>query len=163
MALRELPVVQPVGPHSGDGHVGSAHRRPRDAYRDVPILQKPTWHHLIAAYFYSGGISAGSFVLGSLASIAGGGRLQTTARTAHYVSFATMLPCPIFLILDLGKPHLFYHMLRIFKPSSPMNLGAWALTVHGAMATVTVVRMLAGVGGAYVNGQMIAVNGGAET
>jgi formate-dependent nitrite reductase membrane component NrfD len=143
MALRELPVVQPVVPQSSDGHVGSAHRRPRDAYRDVPILQKPTWHHLIAAYFYSGGISSGSFVLGSLTSIVAPEQLRTTARTAHYVSFATMLPCPVFLILDLGKPHLFYHMLRIFKPSSPMNLGSWVLTVHGGFATLLTLGELA--------------------
>src|SRR5207249_8345951 len=35
------------------------------------------------------------------------------------------------------------HMMRIFKPSSPMNLGSWALFTHGAGATVTVMAMLA--------------------
>jgi formate-dependent nitrite reductase membrane component NrfD len=32
------------------------------------------------------------------------------------------------LIADLGRPDRFHHMLRIFKPLSPMNLGAWTLT-----------------------------------
>jgi len=40
-------------------------------------------------------------------------------------------------------PERFHHMLRVFKPSSPMNLGSWALLLHGAGATVTVMRMLA--------------------
>jgi formate-dependent nitrite reductase membrane component NrfD len=37
-------------------------------------------------------------------------------------------------------------MLRIFKPSSPMNLGSWAFLLHGAGATFTVGRMLASEG-----------------
>jgi formate-dependent nitrite reductase membrane component NrfD len=54
-----------------------------------------------------------------------------------------MLPCAPLLITDLGRPTFFHHMLRIFKPSSPMNLGAWTLTAHGALATLTVARALA--------------------
>lgn len=149
MALRELPVVdvdETQAPQSGNGRSGAAHLRPRDAYKDVPILQQPTWKHEIAAYFYLGGVSSGAYLLGGLAEAAGGDRYRTLARTAHYVSFATMLPCPALLIADLGKRGRFHHMLRIFKPSSPMNLGAWALTAHGAMATLTAMRALAGEG-----------------
>ncbi|MEO8289240.1 MAG: NrfD/PsrC family molybdoenzyme membrane anchor subunit [Chloroflexota bacterium] len=123
--------------------LGAAHVNPRDAYRDVPILKQPTWNHEVAAYFFFGGISAGSAMVGSLAEVAGGERHKRLARVAHYVSLATLLPCPPLLIDDLGMPRRFHHMLRIFKPSSPMNLGSWALTLHGAGATVMVVRMLA--------------------
>ncbi|HWE62820.1 MAG TPA: NrfD/PsrC family molybdoenzyme membrane anchor subunit, partial [Chloroflexota bacterium] len=138
MARLDLPMIQQAKPQSHDGQLGSAHTRPRDAYREVPILQRPTWHHLIAAYFYCGGISSGASAFGSLAALSGGERLRTMARTAHYVSFAALLPCPVCLILDLGKPELFYHMLRIFKPSSPMNLGSWALTMHGGFSALAV-------------------------
>jgi formate-dependent nitrite reductase membrane component NrfD len=124
----------------------TAVENPRDAYRDVPILKRPVWNHEIAAYFYLGGISAGSAVIGSLAEVAGGDRLKKLAHAAHYVSFATFLPCPALLIDDLGMPSRFHHMLRVFKPSSPMNLGAWVFLVHGAGATLTVMRMLAGEG-----------------
>src|SRR5579871_2393939 len=34
-------------------------------------------------------------------------------------------------------------MLRIFKPSSPMNFGAWVLTGYGGMATLAALRALA--------------------
>ncbi|MDQ3704163.1 MAG: polysulfide reductase NrfD [Chloroflexota bacterium] len=123
--------------------LGAAHTNPRDAYRDVPILKQPTWNHEVAAYFFFGGISAGSALVGSIAEMVGGERHKRLARTAHYVSFAALLPCPPLLIDDLGTPSRFHHMLRIFKPSSPMNLGSWALTVHGAAATLTVLNMLA--------------------
>lgn len=122
---------------------GAAHTRSRDAYRDVPILKRPTWNHEIAAYFFFGGVSAGAALIGSLAEVFGGEEHEKLARTAHYVSFATLLACPPLLIDDLGRPERFHHMLRIFKPSSPMNLGSWAILTHGAGATVTVMAMLA--------------------
>ena len=131
---------------------GAAHVHTRDAYRDVPILKKPTWGHEIAAYFFFGGISAGAALIGSLAEVFGGKRHEKLARTAHYVSFATLLPCPPLLIDDLGRPERFHHMLRIFKPSSPMNLGSWALTTHGAGATLIVMEMLANEGKLPIGG-----------
>jgi formate-dependent nitrite reductase membrane component NrfD len=123
--------------------LGATVTNPRDAYRDVPILKQPTWNHEVAAYFFFGGISAGSALIASIAEVVGGERHKRLAHTAHYVSFAALLPCPPLLIDDLGTPSRFHHMLRIFKPSSPMNLGSWALIVHGAGATLTVLNMLA--------------------
>jgi formate-dependent nitrite reductase membrane component NrfD len=146
MALRKFPLARtrPESQAQPDGRRGTAYVNPREAYSGVPILAQPTWRHEIAAYFYLGGISSGAFVLGTLARLAGGERRLQLSRTAQYVSFATMLPCAPLLITDLGRPARFHHMLRIFKPSSPMNLGAWTLTAHGAMATVTAARALAG-------------------
>jgi len=153
MAPRELPIVDARRPRAGgdangatgvnQGERGAAHTRTRDAYRDVPILIKPTWGQDIVAYFFLGGVSSGAFVFGALAEALGGTRRKRMARVANYVAFATMLPCPPFLIHDLGRPGRFYHMLRIFKPSSPMNLGSWALTLHGTFATLTAMRALA--------------------
>src|SRR5438552_11721200 len=98
---------------------GAAHIHSRDAYRDVPILKRPTWNNEVAAYFFFGGVSAGAALIGSLAEVFGGDRRKDLARTAHYVSFATLVLCPPLLIADLGMPGRFHHMLRIFKPSSP--------------------------------------------
>ena len=163
MAWRDLPVRtaregQRAEAEAGaeqDGQRGAAVVHTRDAYRDVPILAQPTWGREIAAYFFLGGVSAGATVLGSMAAITGHARYVQLTRTAHYVAFATLLPCPVFLIADLGKPSRFHHMLRIFKPSSPMNLGAWTLTVHGGMATLTVARMLAAEGKLPVAGGLV--------
>ena len=143
MARSDRPLTQRPEQVNGNGRLGSTHRRPRDAYRAVPLLQSPTWHHPIAAYFYCGGISSGAYLVGTLAALTGGARLRTMARTAHYVLFAALLPCPPLLIVDLGKPERFYHMLRIFKPSSPMSLGSWALCTHGVFSALSAVSALA--------------------
>ena len=115
---------------------GAAHARPRDAYRDVPILARPTWNHEIAAYFFFGGVSAGATLLGALAELVGGARLRGLSRAAYLAGFAALMPCPPLLIDDLGRPERFHHMLRVFKPLSPMNLGSWTLTIHGLVAGV---------------------------
>ena len=122
---------------------GAAVLRPRDAYQGVPILKAPLWNHEVAAYFYLGGMSAGAALVGSLAGLTGGEQHRALAHTAHYVAFAAFLPCPPLLIDDLGVPARFHHMLRVFKPASPMNLGAWVFLVHGAVAGLTAGRALA--------------------
>jgi len=145
MSSSALPVHTTRRPFGGIPSVngtGAAVARPRDAYRNVPILARPTWGHLISAYFFLGGVSSGAFTLGSLA-MAGGSRRRRLSHTAHIVALITLLPCPPLLIADLGKPARFHHMLRIFKPSSPMNLGAWTLTAHGGFSVMTVLVDLA--------------------
>ncbi len=42
------------------------------------------------------------------------------------------------LVFDLGDPLRFHHMLRVFKPSSPMSLGTWSLTVYSLPLTLIV-------------------------
>ncbi len=43
------------------------------------------------------------------------------------------------LVHDLGKPSRFHHMLRVAKPTSPMSVGTWILTVYGPMAGLAAV------------------------
>jgi formate-dependent nitrite reductase membrane component NrfD len=62
------------------------------------------------------------------------------------VSFFALLPCPILLILDLGRPGRFLNMVRVFRPSSPMSIGSWGLmgfsvAITGA-AALQVTRLL---------------------
>jgi hypothetical protein len=38
------------------------------------------------------------------------------------------------LIHDLGRPSRFANMLRVFKPTSPMSVGSWLLSVYGPAA-----------------------------
>jgi hypothetical protein len=35
---------------------------------------------------------------------------------------------------DLGRPERFHHMLRVFKPTSPMSMGSWVLAAMGPAA-----------------------------
>jgi formate-dependent nitrite reductase membrane component NrfD len=40
--------------------------------------------------------------------------------------------------MDLGRPARFANMLRLFKPRSPMNMGAWCLTAFGGVGAAAV-------------------------
>ena len=57
---------------------------------------------------------------------------EWTAMIARKVALGVVLPAPALLIADLGRPGRFLNMLRIFKPRSPMNLGAWCLAAFSA-------------------------------
>src|SRR5581483_7531464 len=41
---------------------------------------------------------------------------------------------PVFLIVDLVKPGRFYNMLRVAKPTSPMSVGTWLISVFGPLS-----------------------------
>ena len=105
-------------------------------YYGLPILKRPFWKWEIALYFFFEGISAGSYVLCSIAQLTRPARYRDLIRSGRYLSFATMLACPPLLIADLGRPERFHHMLRIWKKTSPMNHGAWSLTGYGLISTL---------------------------
>src|SRR5437660_11675154 len=84
------------------------------AYYDYPVLKAPLWRWEIIWYFFFGGLAAGNYVIASIASLFGARDDRAVARAGYYLSLVTLLPCPILLIKDLGRPERFLHMLRIF-------------------------------------------------
>lgn len=96
-------------------------------YYDYPVLKQPVWRWEIVWYFFLGGLAAGCYVIASIASIFGSKEDRAVARTGHYLSLLALLPCPLLLIKDLGRPERFLNMLRIFKVKSPMSMGVWGL------------------------------------
>ena len=56
-----------------------------------------------------------------------GGRREVGARSRGGSRSARSCPRRSLLIMDLGRPARFLNMLRIFKPRSPMSMGAWCL------------------------------------
>ena len=111
----------------------------------------PGWTWYILFYFFFAGLSGGSYVIASLLRLRGEPPDEPAARLGYYVSFAALIPCPVMLILDLGTPLRFWHMLwnttpgaagLNFKWWSPMSVGAWALLVFGAFATASFVDCL---------------------
>ena len=104
----------------------------------------PNWEWWILAYFFFGGISGGSYAIGTLLRLVGTPADQRAARIAFIASFVALLPCPLFLIADLGQPLRFVNMLLdasggglSFKPWSPMSLGSWALLGFGLFSFVS--------------------------
>jgi formate-dependent nitrite reductase membrane component NrfD len=120
---------------------GTAADRP--GYAGQPVLNAPPWHHLIIWYFFLGGISGSAYLIATLARWFGGASGRPVARAGHLVSAAAIAPAPALLILDLGRPARFHHMLRLVKPLSPMNLGSWAFAGFSAVSALGALRTLA--------------------
>jgi formate-dependent nitrite reductase membrane component NrfD len=109
-----------------DGVAESARRMREGAMPDVrgPMVKPPVWTWEVPIYFWAGGVASGAAFVALACDLAGDHR---SARIARRVSLGAVAPAPLLLIGDLGRPARFLNMLRIFKPRSPMNLGAWCL------------------------------------
>ncbi|HVW32217.1 MAG TPA: NrfD/PsrC family molybdoenzyme membrane anchor subunit [Acidimicrobiia bacterium] len=94
------------------------------------------WKTEVPWYLFTGGLAGASSVLAAGADLAGRPAL---ARVARRVAAAGLGASPALLISDLGQPRRFINMLRVFRPTSPMNMGAWLLTAYGGAAGATAV------------------------
>jgi formate-dependent nitrite reductase membrane component NrfD len=99
------------------------------------------WTWQVPLYFWVGGMAAGSAGVALAADLAGD---EWSASVARKVALAVVAPAPVLLIVDLGRPARFLNMLRIFKPRSPMNLGAWCLVAFSATGAGAVAADLLG-------------------
>jgi Polysulphide reductase, NrfD len=97
-------------------------------YYGQPVVRPPVWTWEIPIYFFVGGLSGMSAVIAMAAAMF---HQIELARTAMWVAAVGVVLSPILLILDLGRPHLFINMLRVFKPQSAMSMGVWILTGFG--------------------------------
>ena len=109
----------------------------------------PDWHGYIIWYFYLGGIAAGSYALASLANLFGDEDDRRASRFAYYIAFPLVVVCGVLLVIDLGRPERFWHMLiqsetfrPMFKWWSPMSVGSWGLTAFGAFSFVSFLGVL---------------------
>ena len=94
-------------------------------YYGRPIIEKPVWTWEIPVYFAAGGVAGASSVLAEAARAIGDDDLAMVARRAAAMAG---LASPVLLVSDLGRPERFVNMLRVFRPTSPMNMGAWLLS-----------------------------------
>ena len=67
------------------------------------FIADPEWGFWIIAYFYLGGIAAGSYFLAILIEWFGSEEDQPLARTAYYLAFPLVLLCTVCLIVDLNR------------------------------------------------------------
>ena len=97
-----------------------------------PLVKPPVWTWEVPLYFWFGGIASGSAFCAIGCDVAGDRRAAASVRK---VALLALAPCPPLLVADLGRPGRFLNMLRIFKPRSPMSMGAWCLSGFGALST----------------------------
>jgi formate-dependent nitrite reductase membrane component NrfD len=103
-------------------------------YYNYPVVRKPVWTWEVPVYFWLGGMAGGAYLTSSAAGVFGDEDDRRATGAGFYLAAGAALPCAPLLIADLGRPDRFHYMLRIFKPLSPMNLGAWTLAGFTPMA-----------------------------
>jgi formate-dependent nitrite reductase membrane component NrfD len=113
------------------------------SYYGKPIINPPTWAELdIAGYLFAGGLAGGSSILAAGADLTGRPGLARPAKLCASVAISVSL---LALIHDLGRPARFLHMLRVFKPSSPMSVGVWILFFYGPLAAGSAASEVTGI------------------
>jgi formate-dependent nitrite reductase membrane component NrfD len=126
------------------GQVAAANRRMRGApVSDIngPFIHAPVWSWEVATYFWFGGMASGAAFVALACDTTGDHR---SAAIARKVVLGAVAPAPVLLIADLGRPERFLNMMRIFKPRSPMNTGAWCLVAFSGSGALAVAADLAG-------------------
>lgn len=133
-----------VSSGSTDAHIGSIAKawnalpepdRSDPTYYEKPMLKEPVWEWAIPLYYYIGGLTGASLALGAAAQIKRSRSLDNLIRRCHWIGFIGATISGGLLVYDLGRPSRFLNMLRVFRPTSPMNIGAWILSGTGATAT----------------------------
>jgi hypothetical protein len=105
-------------------------------YAAGPATKPPDWHGLVVLDTLLNGLTTGLFLVAAVGDLVLPAILAPVARLAYPAAFLLLLADLLCLSLDLGHPWRFHHMLRVFKPRSPMSLGVWALTVFSVPALI---------------------------
>jgi formate-dependent nitrite reductase membrane component NrfD len=110
-------------------------------YYDRPLLQESVWTWAVPVYYYTGGLAGASMVLAAALQARDEERFKDLIQRGHLFGFVGTVVSGVLLVYDLGRPARFLNMLRVFRPTSPMNMGAWILTAaSGASAGAFLMR-----------------------
>lgn len=112
-----------------------------------PSYQVPNWGWWIVLYFFFGGVTGGVYFAAAWLDLFGDLRDRAAMRVGHLIAFPLILLSAVFLIVDLGQPLRFWHMIfqserfpePIFKPYSPMSLGSGILFIFGVVSFLSFV------------------------
>jgi hypothetical protein len=111
-------------------------------YYGVPALKEPVWKWYIPTYFYVGGVAGAAAAAGAAAQLFDRRGMEGVWRPARPIAACGAVLSAALLIADLGRPARFVNMLRVFRPSSPMNMGTWILSGFGACAAAAAAPFL---------------------
>ncbi|MFN2400302.1 MAG: NrfD/PsrC family molybdoenzyme membrane anchor subunit [Gemmatimonadaceae bacterium] len=114
------------------------------------VALAPHWGWYVILYFFLGGLAAGSYFIATMLAFVGDERDHDAMRLGYLLSFPLVIICGLLLIVDLGVPLRFWHMLiqsknvplPMFKVWSPISVGSWVLTVFGLFSFVSFVGVL---------------------
>ena len=104
-------------------------------YAHLPVTKVPGWHGLIAWDALLNGMATGLFMAAAVSELAAPAIFIPVAKVAYPVALVLLLVDLALLVSDLGDPLRFHHMLRVFKPRSPMSVGTWCLVIFSLPLT----------------------------
>src|SRR5262249_4821218 len=107
-------------------------------YARSVVTKAPAWHGFVVFDVLFNNLSAGLFLVAAIGQLAAPATFGSVAALAYPVALVLLLADLACLVLDLGDSLRFHHMLRVFKPSSPMSLGTWCLTALALVLTALV-------------------------
>lgn len=105
-----------------------------EGYYGIPLLKEPQWTKEVPLYLFVGGAAGASAVIACAADLLSSTNNDGLISQARWVAAGGGVLSSALLTLDLGVPSRFINMLRVFKPQSPMNLGAWTLTAFSTFS-----------------------------
>jgi protein NrfD len=105
-------------------------------YYDLPATKPAPYGWLVSSYFFVGGLAAASQFIATAADWFDPDEARPAVRAGRYLALGGALLSPVLLIADLHTPRRWYNMLRIFRPTSAMSIGSWALTAFGGLSGV---------------------------
>jgi hypothetical protein len=130
----------------------------QSGYENKPVTKVPGWHGIIAWDALLNGMAMGLYLAAAVSELAAPAVFMRVAKVAYPVALALLLVDLVLLVLDLGDPLRFHHMLRVFKPSSPMSLGTWCLTIFSLPLTAAAaLSVLANLGWDFEWARLLAV------
>jgi polysulfide reductase chain C len=118
----------------------------------VHYAQPPEWRWYILGYFLLAGLAGGAYTLGTLLRLWGRPWDEAAARLCFLIALPLTILCPVLLVIDLGQPIRFWHMVvdtgaggpgLNFVTRSPMSMGVWGLAVFGVFAAISFLEAVA--------------------
>lgn len=104
-------------------------------YAQRAVTQAPAWHGLVAWDMLFNGMTTGLFLVAAISELVAPQVFTPVAKIGYGIALIVLLVDLACLMLDLGDPLRFHHMLRVFKLGSPMSVGTWCLTAYSLPLT----------------------------
>jgi Ni/Fe-hydrogenase subunit HybB-like protein len=85
---------------------------------------------LIATYFYLTGLSAGSFIISTMAYGFGMLKFKPLGKIGVVMATLLLVIAPMILLIDLEQPLRFWHLILYLRITSPITWGTFLLTLY---------------------------------
>jgi len=105
-------------------------------YYGQPAVKSSYYGWKVALYTILGGIAGAAQAIVSMAQLLRPHRARALRSDGRVLSLAGTAAGAALLVADLHTPQRWYHMLRIFRPTSAMSLGTYILSGFG-LATLS--------------------------